>query len=64
MKPRNEALRAECARIVELKMQIPAYKTIAEKNHASTQTVRALISAMLRERRKSTKVEIHVEHEA
>lgn len=61
MKPRNDALHAEVERIVALKLQIPAYKNIAEKHHASVQTVRLLISERLRKLRKSTDVEIHVE---
>ncbi len=63
MKLRNEALYAEVDRIVALKLQIPAYKNVAEKHHASVQTVRLLISERLRKLRKSTSVEIHVEQE-
>lgn len=61
MKPRNEALYAECERIVDLKLQIDPYKLIAQRTNSSVQTVRALISRMQRERRKSTNVLIHVE---
>lgn len=60
MKPRNDSLRAEVERIVNLKLQIPPYKLIAEKHHASLQTVRALVSRLMQER-KSTKISIHVE---
>lgn len=60
MKRRNEALYEEAARIVALKRQIPLYKHIAERHGVSVQTVRAVISAMIRD--KSTSVEIHVEH--
>lgn len=60
MKRRNDALYAEAARIAALKCQIPAYKQLAEKHHVSIQTVRVLISSMVREQ-KSTKVQIHVE---
>jgi orotate phosphoribosyltransferase-like protein len=60
MKLRNEALYAEAARIAELKSQIPKYKQLADKHHVSVQTVRVLISNMVRAH-KSTNIQIHVE---
>lgn len=60
MKHRNESLYAEAARIAALKAQIPLYKQIADRHHVSVQTVRALISNLVRAQ-KSTNIQIHVE---
>lgn len=61
MKRPNMALRADVARIVELKLQIPDYKNLAEKHHVKRNTIAKLVSAMLAERRKSNFVAFHVE---
>jgi DNA-binding CsgD family transcriptional regulator len=62
MRPRNEVLHAEIDRIVDLKLQIPSCKTIADKHHTSPQTIRVLISRALRAR-KLTNVKLHVEQD-
>lgn len=63
MKPRNESLYAECRDIAAQKLQIPLYKDVAVRHGASLSSVRQVISAMVRELKKSTNVQIHVEHE-
>jgi hypothetical protein len=61
MKPRNHGLHAAVERIVDLKIQIPAYKQVAEKHRVKPGTVAKLVSALLAERRKSINTQIHVE---
>lgn len=51
MKPRNKLLHADVSRVVELKLQIPAMKQIAEKHHVQVQTVRKLVSKAMRDAR-------------
>lgn len=60
MRPRNQVLHAEIDRIVDLKLQIPSCKTIADKHNTSPQTIRVLISRALKAR-KLTNVKLHVE---
>lgn len=63
MRPRNKALHDEVNRVVDLKLRIPAAKTIAARHHVKEQWVRKLISDALK-RHKAMNVVIHVEQEA
>lgn len=60
-KVRNEALHAELDRIVDLKLQMRGCKSIADDHGVAVGTVRQIISAKMKERRKRTNVMIHVE---
>jgi DNA-binding CsgD family transcriptional regulator len=62
MRRRNEVLHAEIERVVDLKLQIPSCKTIADRHHTSQETIRTLIKRA-KKARKFTLVNIQTKQE-